>query len=145
MNQRAVVGLEEWGRRGGGGGKKMDEGQSRGNMGGGPELGPIVAQIGRAWKQRLCLANTGTPRGSLSCLETSWHTKKPAQEIPATPEGSPYNPHKLVTAVFLAAVGDTDRYNVSPVLSPSQVHRCRGPKIRVKLAVRGRSSIHSCC
>ena len=100
--------------------------------------GPLLLRLGgpgnRPW-----LANTGTPRGSLSCLETSWHTKKPAQEIPATPEGSPYNPHKLVTAVFLAAVGNTDRYNcprgnVSPVLSPSQVHRCRGPKIRVKLA-----------
>lgn len=120
----------------GGGGKKMDEGQSRGSV---QEealsWGPVLLRLGgpgnRPW-----LANTGPASGSLGCLETPLHSRKPTQEIPASPEGTP---PPTGTAVFLAAVGDTDRCScprghVSPDLTPSQVHRCKGPKMRAKLA-----------
>lgn len=73
----------------GGGGKKMDEGQSRGSV---QEealsWGPVLLRLGgpgnRPW-----LANTGPASGSLGCLETPLHSRKPTQEIPASPEGTP--------------------------------------------------------
>lgn len=139
-SQRAGVGLQEWGGEGGDV-KKRDEGQSRGSVQEKEEAlswGPVLLRLGRPGSSPW-LANMRPTRGSLGCLETLWHTRTPAREILASPGQPPHLPLQTGIAVLLAAVGDTDRCScprghVSPDLTPGQVHRCRGPKMRAKLA-----------